>query len=105
MRVVLNEPAHARQAREGARRLVTVDDPELGHADREFFVTAVARIEDQAVPRAVHRLERPRLLLDRQREHVVLVVLPVAGRLPQLAVVHVRRDDWQAVSKNRQPTQ
>ena len=78
VRVVLHEAAHAREAGERARRLVAVEDAELGHADRQLLVRAVARVEDEAVARAVHRLERPLFLLDVEREHVVLVVLPVA---------------------------
>ena len=93
MRIVLHEPPHARQPRQRAARLVPMYDPELGHADRQLAVAAVARVEDEAVPRAVHRLEPPLLLLDVEREHVVLVVLPVPGRLPELRVIHVWGDD------------
>lgn len=41
--------------------------------------------------RAVHGLEGEGLLLGLEGEHVVAVVLPVAGGLPQLAVVDVGR--------------
>ena len=98
VRIVLHETPHAREARERTRRLVAVQDTELGHADGQFLVRAVARVEDETVAWAVHRLQRPFLLLDVEREHVVLVVLPVAGCLPQLGVVHVGRDDCKGTS-------
>ena len=78
MRVVLNEPPHTRQTGKSTRRLVSVEDTKLGHANGELLVTPVARVEDETVPWAVHGLESPLLLLDVEREHVILVVLPVA---------------------------
>jgi hypothetical protein len=77
MCIVLHEPPHARQTRQRTARLVPVDDTELGHADRQLLVAAVARVKDQAMPGAVHRLQPPFLFLDVQDEHVVFVVLPV----------------------------
>lgn len=44
------------------------------------------------VPRAVHRFQGENLLLHLKGEHVLAVVLPVTGCLPQLAVVHVGGD-------------
>ena len=70
-----------------------MDDTEFRHADRQFFVATVSTIKDQAVARTVHRLEAPFFLLNVKREHVVLVVLPVARCFPQLTVEHVGRDD------------
>ena len=93
MCIILHESPHAGETGQSARRLVPVDDTKLGHADRELLVAAVARVEDEAVAGAVHRLQRPLLLLDVEHEHVVLVVLPVAGGLPEPGVEHVRRDD------------
>jgi hypothetical protein len=43
---------------------------------------------------AVHRFESPFLLLDVEGEHVVFVILPVAGGLPKLAMEHIWRDNW-----------
>lgn len=42
------------------------------------------------VPRTVHRLERPLPLLNVELEHVVFVVGPVTGCLPDADIVHVR---------------
>ena len=90
MRVVLNEPPHAREARERTRCLVSVNDTELSHTDRQLLVATITGVEDEAVSRAVHRLECPCLLLDIEGKHVILVVRPVTGGLPELRVVHVR---------------
>lgn len=44
--------------------------------------------------RAVHGLQSPLLLLNIQHEHIILVVLPVSGSLPELAVIHVGRNNF-----------
>lgn len=62
--IVLDEPPHTRQARQRPARLVSVHDTELGHAYRQLFVTAIATVEDEAVPRTIHRLQRPLLLFN-----------------------------------------
>jgi hypothetical protein len=70
-----------------------MDYAEFRHSDGQLLVAAVARVKDQAVARTVHGLERPFLLLDVEDEHVVFVILPMPRGLPELAVVHVWRDD------------
>ena len=50
-------------------------------------------VEDEAVARAVHRLQSELFLLHLEPEHVLGVVVPVAGGLPQPGVVDVRRDN------------
>lgn len=97
--VILDESSHASQTSQGSRRLVSVDDTKLRHPDREFFVASVPSVKDKTVTRTVHGLQRPLLLLDVENEHILLVVLPMAGRLPQLAVVHVGRDDCDNTSE------
>lgn len=49
--------------------------------------------EDLAVTRAVHGLESKLLLLDFEGEHVLLVMCPMAGGLPQICLVHVGGHD------------
>lgn len=66
-----------------------MDDTKFRHADRQLLVTSVTRIEDHAVPGTIHRLEGPFLLFDVKDEHVVFVVLPVAGGHPELGIVHI----------------
>mmetsp|Transcript_24387 Transcript_24387/g.77250 ORF Transcript_24387/g.77250 Transcript_24387/m.77250 type:complete len:588 (-) Transcript_24387:95-1858(-) len=93
VRVVLLEAAHAREAGERARELVAVQHAEVGHAEGQLAVGALAVLEHEAVARAVHRLEREGLPLAVEHEHVLRVLSRVARGLPQLEVVHVRRDD------------
>ncbi len=70
-----------------------MQEPRLGVAHRQVAVgVARHRVED-AVTRAVHRLERERPLLVGGHEHVVAVLVPVPGDPPQLRVVELRRLD------------
>ena len=51
-------------------------------------------VENQAVTRAIHGLQTKLLLFHVDLEHVFRVVIPVTGRLPQLGIVNVGRDDF-----------
>jgi hypothetical protein len=46
-------------------------------------------VEDETMARTVHRLQSELFLLDLEPEHVLGVVIPVAGGLPQPGVVDV----------------
>ena len=81
------------KAMEGSAVLVTVQDAEVCHAERQLAVGPGAAVEHEAVARAVHGLEAKLLLLDVDRKHVLLVVVRVAADLPQVKVVHVGRHD------------
>lgn len=70
-----------------------MDNTELGHADGQFLVAPISAVEDQTMPRTIHGLETPFLLFDVQDEHIVFVVLPVAGGFPEFGVEHVGGDD------------
>lgn len=94
MCIILHEPPHPRQPRQRTARLIPMYDSKLGHPNRQLLVRPVARVEDEAVTRTVHRLETPFLFLDVEREHIVFVVLPVTGGLPEFGMVHVGGDDW-----------
>eukprot|EP00982_Pelagococcus_subviridis_P006238 30017-Pelagococcus_subviridis.AAC.27 len=61
---------------------------------RELPERPLAVAEHHAVPRAVHRLQSKLFLLDVETEHVLFVVRRVPGRLPQVEVVDVGRDDF-----------
>ena len=73
-----------------AGRLVAVAAAELAVADRQVAVAVQALVEHLHVAGAVHRLHRVGPLLGLGEEHVVLVVVPVAGALPQLDVEDLR---------------
>ena len=83
--------AHAQEPVEDARELVAVQVPGLGDAERQLPVAVRAQREEQAVAGAVHRLQAEVVLLDLEPEHVLLVLLPVARRDPEVGVVELRR--------------
>jgi hypothetical protein len=93
VRVVLGDVPDAQQAVQRAARLVAVDEPLLGVADREVAVGVQVALVDLDVGRAVHRLEAHGPLLHVREVHVVAVDVPVARLLPELAVVEDRRAD------------
>jgi hypothetical protein len=85
-----------------ARWLESVARAELGHAQRQLAVAAKPLVEDLHVAGAVHRLQREDALLVVFEEfaqaflvlaqiHVLAELLPVARRLPQLAIDELRR--------------
>ncbi len=64
----------------------------LGVADREVAVAAQRAPEQEHVPGAVHRLDAVHLVvLERDQEHALAELLPVARGLPQCLVVDERR--------------
>ena len=89
--VVLDELAHAGQARQRPRSLVAVEAPELVVPQRQVAVRAQVRAVDERRLGAVHRLEREALALDVEQEHVVGVQRQVARLEPQLLVDEDRR--------------
>ena len=70
--------------------LVAVQQPGLGVAHRQVAVGPLLQPEQVAVAGAVHRLERHRAVLGLGDEHVLAVLAPVPGGLPQLGVVELR---------------
>ncbi|MCY1220149.1 hypothetical protein D9M72_321510 [compost metagenome] len=94
VRIILHKAAHAHQPVQRARRLVAVAGAELGQAQRQVAVRTQAVVEDLHMARAVHRLDRVVALLRLRDEHVLLVVLPVAGLFPKGTIHHLRRTDF-----------
>ena len=90
MTVVLDELADAGEARQRPRSLVPMKPAVLGVAERQVAVRTEPALVDERALRAIHRLERVRLTVDVEDEHVVAVVVPVAGLLPD-AVAHEDR--------------
>ena len=87
VRVVLREVAHAQQPVQRARRLVAVHLAELGELQRQVAIALEAVLEDLHVAGAVHRLAAEHALVRQHPvvEHVLAVVLPVPGELPEAA--------------------
>ena len=94
VRVVQVHPAHARQAAQLAGFLVAPHRAELGNAQRQLAIAVLLVLVDLDVVRAVHR-PQDELLIARlhDREHRVLVVVPVAGGLVHVDFGGVGRDD------------
>ena len=101
VRVVLDEVPHAQQAVQRAARLVAVQVAGLGVAQRQLAVGAPVHGVERAVARAVHRLEGQRPVLGLCDEHVLAVLVPVAGDLPQLPVVEQRGLDLGVAALDR----
>ena len=96
MPVVLGKAAHPHDAVQRAGWLVAVARSKFGHAQRQVAVGFQALIENLNMAGAVHRLERIDGLfagvffVHFDDEHVLLVFVPVARGLPQLAVHDLR---------------
>ena len=89
MAVVLGEVTHAQEAVERAARLVAVQQARLGVAHRQVAVGVPGQRVELAVAGAVHRLDRDRPAFGLGDEHVLAVLVPVPGGLPQRAVVEL----------------
>ena len=86
MGIVLRELPDARQAREHARRFVSVERGLLVESQRQIPVAAHLAAEDEHVARTVHGLHAHLLPLGLDEEHVLAIVLPVPRRFPQRLV-------------------
>ena len=86
MCVVLVEAAHPEQPVEGAGQLMPVDQADLAHPQGQIPVGVGLTGVDQHAAGAVHGLDGVILVVNDGGVHILLVVVPVAGPLPQLAV-------------------
>ncbi len=93
MRIILLESPHTSQTGQRPRKLVSVQDAKVGHSPRQLAIASFAMFEDETMPRTVHGFQPELVFFDGKGEHVVLVVLPVSRRLPELGIVHVGRAD------------
>mmetsp|Transcript_34177 Transcript_34177/g.82782 ORF Transcript_34177/g.82782 Transcript_34177/m.82782 type:complete len:385 (+) Transcript_34177:128-1282(+) len=91
VRIVLREPPDSHQPVQGPGSFVPVHRAKLCPSDRKFSVRAEAVFVDEAVERAVHRLDLVLLPFHVHLiEHALLVEVEVAGGLPQVQVRDVR---------------
>mmetsp|Transcript_25488 Transcript_25488/g.42978 ORF Transcript_25488/g.42978 Transcript_25488/m.42978 type:complete len:248 (+) Transcript_25488:1998-2741(+) len=93
VRVILLKATHAREARQRTRELVAVQHAKVSNAQGQLAIGAQPVGEHEAVSGTVHGLHAPLLALHVEHEHAVLIVLGVSGRLPQLQVEDIGRDD------------
>ena len=91
--VVLGEGADPQQAVQDALALVAGDAAELGQAQRQLAVGVAVGGVDEAGAGAVHRPQREAALVVLHEVHLVAVVVPVAGAVPELLVEHLRGGD------------
>ena len=98
--VVLLEATNANETAESAGDLVSVEHAEIGVAQGQVAVAVDAVLEHDAMGGTVHGLEAVASLVVTpvEEEHVLLVVGVVTGNLPQLDVVHVRRDHFRVAT-------
>ena len=96
--IVLRERAHAHQPVERARKLVTVNKPQLSPAQRQFAIAVQTFVVEQNAARAVHWLDGVWRFVDLREVHVFLVMIPVARAFPQRAVHDQRRADLTVAS-------
>ena len=88
MGIILGEAAHAEQAVERALQFVAVHQAQLAAAQGQVTVGMGLVLVHHHAAGAVHGLDAEVLVIDLGGVHVVLVVIPVAGGLPQAAVHH-----------------
>ena len=91
--VVLGEGADPQQPVQDALALVAGDAAELGQAQRQLAVGVAVGGVDEAGAGAVHRPQREAALAVLHEVHLVAVVVPVPGAVPELLVEHLRRGD------------
>src|SRR5690242_5800590 len=94
MAVVLRDVPHSEEAVQRSGGLVPVQRAGLREPDGQLAVAPRTRRIDEAVPRAVHRLQPEELLVTRlllEEEHVVPELFPVARGLPEAFLEDQRR--------------
>ena len=90
--VVLRHVADAGEPVQRSGELVAVERRRLGVAQRQLAVAPQLAAEEEHVAGAVHRLDRVGVLVvDRDLEHVLAELLPVARGDPERLVVDQRR--------------
>ena len=84
--VVLSEAPYPHKTVKLAALLVAVDKPKLANSHRKVTVRPGLRLVDKHSARAVHRLDGIVGVVYYGGVHILLVMLPVARGLPQMAV-------------------
>ena len=90
MRVVLREAANSEKTVKRAAKFVTVNKPELSHAQGQLSVTVRTAFVDHNSAGAVHRLYAIYVIVYDSRIHIVLVVIPMSACFPEFSVHYHR---------------
>ena len=91
MSIILGKAAHPHQAMKLTGFLMAVNQSQLSHSQGQIPIRARLRGIGQHPARTVHRLHCIILLINHRGIHVVLIVIPVSGSLPQASVENNRR--------------
>ena len=93
MRVVLGEAAHTHQTVQRAGKLMPVYNAKLRKTLRQIAVGIHAALIDQNAAWTVHRLDRIVAVVNLRRIHIIFIMIPVTGAVPQLFIEDERRAD------------
>src|SRR5664280_908473 len=93
VRVILRKGSDARQPLRDSRFLIPVEPREVGVPHGQVPVAPRLGPEQEAVARAVHRLDAELALVDLDEEHVLAVSAGVARCPEELLVENLGRDD------------
>src|ERR1039457_897695 len=93
VRVILRKGSDSRQPLRDSRFLIPVEPREVGVPHGQVPVAPRLRPEQEAVARAVHRLDAELALVDLDEEHVLAVSAGVARCPEELLVENLGRDD------------
>ena len=85
MGVVLGKAAHTHQTMKLSALLMTVNQTQFAYSQRKISVGTRLRLVHQHTAGAVHWLNCVVFLIDHSGIHIILIVIPVTGGLPQLA--------------------
>ena len=96
--IILLEATNPCETGKSARELVPVQDAEVSEPYRQLTIRVRLVLEDHAVTRTVHGLEALHLVVRLQEVEVLLVVLVVATRLPEVDAAQVGRDHFLVAS-------
>lgn len=102
MRIILTEPPNPGQPTQGPMQLIPMEHSEIRQPHGQLPITNQMHIEHHAMSWTVHGLQSVLslvfgVLLD--YEHVLLVLVPVAAFLPEIAVVHVGGDHFRVAAQ------
>ena len=93
MRIILREVADAEKPVQSTRKLMTMDEAQLGKTQRQITVAVQLGTIDEHAAGAVHRLDCIVLFVDLRGIHILAIVEPMPRGLPELTAENHRRAD------------